>query len=64
MNRDNIEEDLRRITKELEHLLEMVHEDYSNERAYAMCQYNMGLMVGIGYAKRELEKMISSSDNP
>lgn len=55
---ENIKIELKRINHELNELFQLIHADYSNERRYALSQYNMGIMVGIGYAQKELENLV------
>lgn len=58
MTHENIKSELIRINEELNDLFQLIHADYSSESRYALSRYNMGIMVGIGYAQKELEKLV------
>lgn len=54
MTDEIMKKELQRIVDELDELFDMLNEDYSKDKS----RYNMGLMVGIGYARRELERVV------
>jgi hypothetical protein len=55
MYESNIKEELQRITEELKELFELVNEDCRLDKD----RYNVGVLVGIAYAKKELDKLIT-----
>ncbi len=58
MNDETIQKEIERIRLDLEELFKTVHEDYLRDKS----RYNMGVMVGIGYASRELERVARNND--
>lgn len=60
MSHQNIKNELKRINHELNELFQLIHADYANEHRFAPNRYNMGVMVGIGYAQKELEKLVEA----
>lgn len=54
MSDENMKKELQRIMMELEELFDIAHEDYAMDKS----RYNIEVMVGIGYARRELEKVV------
>jgi hypothetical protein len=57
MYESNIKEELQRITEELKELFELVNEDFRADKD----RYNVGVLVGIAYAQRELDKLIAGN---
>lgn len=57
MKNEIMKKELERIIRDLEEVFMIAQEDYSNDKS----RYNIGVMVGIKYAKRELERMTEES---
>lgn len=55
MDKVRIRDELQRITEELKELQELVEADCRKDKD----RYNVGVLVGIGYVQRELEKIIN-----
>jgi hypothetical protein len=53
MDDENVRKELQLIMAELEELFQLANDDYSMDKS----RYSIGLMVGVGYAKRELERV-------
>lgn len=57
MKNENMKNELERIKRDLEEVFKISQEDYSKDKS----RYNMGIMVGIRYAKEELERILEES---
>jgi hypothetical protein len=57
MHESNIKDELHRIAEELKELFELVNEDFRTDKD----RYNVGVLVGIAYAQRELDNLIAGN---
>lgn len=54
MRNENMKKELERIKRDLDEVFKIAQEDYTKDKS----RYNMGIMVGIEYAKEEVERLI------